>query len=69
MGSYDDKVYALNASTGTKLWSYTTRGVVFSSPAFVNGVVYVGSGDSNLYALSTSTGTKIWSYETGKEPD
>ena len=39
----DDNVYALNASTGAKLWSYTTGGDMDSSPAVANGVVYVGS--------------------------
>ena len=43
VGSDDDNVYALNASTGAKLWSYTTGGYVDSSPAVANGVVYVGS--------------------------
>ena len=48
-------VYALNASTGVKLWSYTTGNYV-DSPAVVNGVVYVGSFDGNVYALNASTG-------------
>ena len=42
-GSHDNNVYALNASTGALLWSFTTGGPVDSSPAVVNGVVYVGS--------------------------
>jgi eukaryotic-like serine/threonine-protein kinase len=29
---------------------------VFSSPAVVNGVVYVGSDDHNVYALNATTG-------------
>jgi hypothetical protein len=44
-------VIALKATDGTELWSHTTTGYVFSSPAVVNGVVYVGSGDDGLYAL------------------
>ncbi|MGD0716776.1 MAG: PQQ-binding-like beta-propeller repeat protein, partial [Halobacteriota archaeon] len=51
-----------NATTGAKLWNYTTGGYVFSSPAVVNGTVYVGSSDGNLYAIgnaaaATSQGT------------
>ena len=65
VGSNDDNVYALNASTGTQLWSYTTGNLVNSSPAVANGVVYVGSGDDNVYALNASTGAKLWSYATG----
>ena len=43
VGSDDGNVYALNASSGAKLWNYTTGGDVYSSPAVVGGVVYVGS--------------------------
>jgi outer membrane protein assembly factor BamB len=64
-GSADNNVYALNASTGAKLWSYTTGDFAFSSPALANGVVYVGSGDFKVYALNASTGAKLWSYTTG----
>ena len=58
-------MYALNASTGAKLWSYTTGSNVYSSPAVANGVVYVGSYDGNVYALKAGTGAKLWSYATG----
>ena len=46
-------------------WSYATGNRVQSSPAVVNGVVYVGSDDHNVYALNASTGAKLWSYTTG----
>src|SRR5580704_4289123 len=68
VGSDHGTVYALNASTGATLWSYTTGGSSFGSPAVANGVVYVGSWgdfDSNVYALNASTGAKLWSYTTG----
>ena len=64
-GSNDFNVYALNASTGAKLWSYDTGARVGSVPAVANGVVYVGSQDSKVYALKASTGVKLWSYTTG----
>jgi len=66
-GSYDGSVYALNATTGTKLWSFTIGHYVYSSPAVANGVVYVGDGNysGNLYALNASTGAVLWSYTFG----
>jgi outer membrane protein assembly factor BamB len=64
VGSNDNKVYALNASTGAFVWSYTTGGWVYSSPAVVNGIVYFGSGDHKVYALNASTGAFVWSYTT-----
>ena len=65
VGSYDDKVYALNASTGALLWSYSTGSYVTSSPAVANGVVYAGSWDDKVYALNASTGALLWSFTTG----
>jgi outer membrane protein assembly factor BamB len=62
VGSNDNNLYALNATTGANLWSYTPVG---SSPAVANGVVYVGSNDNNLYALNATTGAKVWNYTTG----
>jgi len=61
-GSDDNRVYALDISTGSLLWRYTTGYIVGSSPAVVNGVVYVGSGDGNFYALNASTGALVWKH-------
>jgi eukaryotic-like serine/threonine-protein kinase len=74
-GSDDYNLYALNATTGAKLWNYTTGGEVHyttgdevrSSPTVANGVVYFGSDDYNLYALNATTGAKLWNYTTGGE--
>ena len=66
VGSDDDNVYALNASTGALLWRHTTgRASVRSSPAVANGVVYVGSFDYNVYALNAKHGGELWRYATG----
>jgi outer membrane protein assembly factor BamB len=36
-----------------------------SSPAVVQGVVYVGSGDGNVYALDAGSGALRWKFHTG----
>ncbi len=46
-------------------WSFATGDLVDSSPAVLNGLVYVGSNDHNVYALNTTTGAKVWNYTTG----
>src|SRR6185312_16375226 len=46
-------------------WKFHTDGSVFSSPAVVNGVVYIGSGDGNLYAVDQGTGALKWKFPTG----
>jgi outer membrane protein assembly factor BamB len=61
----DDNVYCLDASTGAKLWNYTTGDNVTPSPAVFAGKVYVGSLDGSVYCLNASTGAKLWSYMTG----
>ena len=70
-GSYfNQAVYALNATSGDELWSYTPNtsslntNLAPSSPAVVGGVVYFGFGD-NVYALNAADGTQLWSYTTG----
>jgi outer membrane protein assembly factor BamB len=60
VGSYNGKVYALNASTGASVWTAATGGAVWSSPAVANDVVYVGSLDGKVYAWNASTGAKLW---------
>lgn len=60
VGSTDNNIYALDASTGALRWSATTGNVIESSPAVANKVVYVGSGDTSLYALDASSGALLW---------
>ena len=65
VGSYDDRTYCLDASTGAQVWNYTTGSYVFSSPAVADGRVYVGSYDDRTYCLDASTGAQVWNYTTG----
>jgi polyvinyl alcohol dehydrogenase (cytochrome) len=44
----DSTMFALNAATGTPLWSYVSGGSVASAPAIANGVVYWGVGYNRL---------------------
>ncbi|TKA11826.1 serine/threonine protein kinase [Actinacidiphila oryziradicis] len=65
IGSWDHKVYALDAATGTQKWAHTTDGLVDSSPAVADGTVYIGSYDGKVYALDAGTGTQKWAHTTG----
>ena len=66
VGSVDDgTLYALDAATGAKKWTYRTDSQMFSSPTVANGVVYVGSSRGNVYALDAATGAKKWAYPIG----
>jgi outer membrane protein assembly factor BamB len=60
-------VYALDARTGAKIWSYPAGSYAISSPVVggSRGYVYVESGDGNVYALSSFTGNMVWNYTVG----
>ena len=64
VGAGDGGLYALDASTGAKLWRLSTGGRVRSSPAVADGVVYVGSMDGKLYAADLETGKPRYVFET-----
>lgn len=50
---------------GELKWSFQTGSSVQSSPAVVDGKLYIGSQDHNLYALDAATGAEDWSFQTG----
>jgi len=50
---------------GVLKWVFSTGAPVHSSPAVVEGSVYIGSQDYKLYALDAESGAKRWEYETG----
>ncbi len=55
-------VYALRASDGKLLWSYTRNSYV-PSPLVVDGVAYLASADGLLAALRASDGSVLWHRE------
>jgi polyvinyl alcohol dehydrogenase (cytochrome) len=66
-GSMDPagNMYALDASTGDVLWSYTSGGTVYGGPAVVGGVVYWGAGySSGRLGFGTSI-KKLFAFSTG----
>ena len=56
VGSWDNKLYAINGKSGVKLWEFETGFWVTSSPAIgSDGTLYVGSMDNKLYAIYTDS--------------
>ena len=55
VGSYNDKLYAINTADGSVAWSFTAGDVVLSKPTLSadESVVFVGSHDKKLYAINT----------------
>lgn len=69
VGSWGNKLIALDATTGGLLWDYETDSLVYASPAVAeDGTIYFGSSDGLLYALHPD-GTLKWEFEVGGELD
>jgi outer membrane protein assembly factor BamB len=64
VGSWDHNVYALNARTGRKLWSFQADDEVNTSAAYWRRMVYIASDGGTLYALSARTGRLRWSAQS-----
>jgi outer membrane protein assembly factor BamB len=59
----DNNIYALKATNGEQIWNFTTGDSVISSPAVIDGTVYI-CAKQNVYALNAINGAKIWNYST-----
>jgi outer membrane protein assembly factor BamB len=64
-GSTNNKVYCLDAETGTLIWEFITGDKVYSSPAVWGQYVYIGSTDGNVYCIDATNGALVWEYTTG----
>jgi len=64
VGSYDNNLYALKASSGEFNWKYATDGGVVSRPVFYEGNLYFGSEDKYLHCISARSGKVVWTYPT-----
>ncbi|RYE59478.1 MAG: metallophosphoesterase [Sphingobacteriales bacterium] len=53
-------VYALNEDNGQRLWSFQTKGKIYSTPAVYSNYVVVASTDSIIYCLNARDGKLIW---------
>ena len=60
-GSWDHRVYAVDARTGHLDWSFATGDRVKGGVAFAAGKIFAGSYDGRLYALDAETGKLRWS--------
>ena len=59
VGSGDFRLYAVDAMTGIKRWSFKTYGPVDdSSPVLVGDTVFFGSLDHRVYALDAQRGAQ-----------
>lgn len=60
----DDRLYALDAATGSVRWSYPVRGAGRGRPAAARDGVYVAT-PSTLLAISARSGAELWDASLG----
>jgi polyvinyl alcohol dehydrogenase (cytochrome) len=60
---YQGSVTAVDPGTGNVLWKRGTQGAVFTSIAYINGLLAFGQGNS-LEVMDANTGTSLYNYAT-----
>lgn len=65
VGEEIEYLFALEAATGHKRWTFHAGNSVFPAPVVSAGVVYAGCDDGSLYAVDARTGAKRWAFRTG----
>lgn len=64
-GSNNGKVYSIDMRDGGIQWEFQMESWVWSTPAYDQGIVYIGSDDRYLYALDAALGDLVWRHDTG----
>ena len=67
--SSDNKVYALDAKTGSVRWEFVTEGPVRLAPTVWRAKLYVGSDDGKVYCLDARTGRELWTFNAAPAND
>ncbi|HOU39710.1 MAG TPA: PQQ-binding-like beta-propeller repeat protein [Promineifilum sp.] len=65
LGTADNHILALDATSGRLQWDYQTGHAIWGQPAFRDGTLYVASMDHSVYALDAATGELKWSQALG----
>lgn len=51
IGSDDHNLYCFDLDDGSEIWTFETKGYVYSSPVLHNGSIFVGSSDRSIYSI------------------
>jgi outer membrane protein assembly factor BamB len=66
VASTDGYLYAVNSTTGTKIWDFWI-GTDASSLTVANSKVFITSASGTLYAINMYTGLEVWSQSLSEE--
>jgi len=59
--------YAVDANTGSLVWSTKEYGNVWVNATYNDGLIYFGNMDGYFFCADANTGKKLWSYNTAKD--
>lgn len=65
VGTADNHLSALDASTGMEKWRFSTSGPIWATPTYHEGILYLTCMDKQVYALDANTGAQLWQTELG----
>jgi len=61
-GSLDNRLYAFNADTGKRLWSFAGDAAIHTSPLVYGEYVFFGCDDGYFYAVNKTDGKPGWCF-------
>jgi outer membrane protein assembly factor BamB len=64
VGDYTGKLYAFSANKGKLLWTFPTKGPIFSTPIQFENLIIFASDDTSVYAVNQKTGQLAWNFST-----
>ena len=64
-GAYDNNMYALDALTGARLWTYSAEDSISASPLVVKDRLIFGDNAGNLFSLNRQNGELDWRINVG----
>jgi outer membrane protein assembly factor BamB len=61
-------MYAFDAKTGVLKWKYWSKGIIHSSPAIYENVLYFTCKRGFLYAVDAVSGKELWNLNNDSRP-
>lgn len=61
--NFNERITALRSGDGSVLWRLpitAADGYARGTPAFLNGIIYIGTNNGSVYAVRVSDGTVLW---------
>jgi outer membrane protein assembly factor BamB len=64
VGSYDERLYAIDLKTGQEKWKTGKLGPFKAAPAVKNGKVYIGDSNGDFHCVDAVQGKADWKFGT-----